>query len=209
MNIIQIKPIEKTFSITWMIGSRCNYDCMYCPTNLHDNTSVPHSLDTMQRAWKNIYSKSNQLNLNYKISITGGEVTANRNFLPFMQWIRNNYCEVKEIHVTTNGSASLEYYKKLAQVVESMCFSTHSEFFDEKKFFQKVIAIDKLMVRPIKSLHVNVMNEYWNQDRIALYKELLDKNNVSYSVNEIDYNLKNRDFIKTESKLNLDETRKS
>jgi len=209
MKIIQIEPTVKTFSITWMIGSRCNYDCMYCPTSLHDNTSVPHSLETMQTAWRNIYTKSKNLGLNYKISITGGEITANRNFLPFIQWLRTNYAEINEIHVTTNGSASLGYYQNLAQIVESICFSTHSEFIDEKKFFQKALLINKLMVRPAKSFHVNVMNEYWNQDRIILYKKLLEENAISYSINEIDYSLKNRDFIKTESKLNFHEIRKS
>jgi hypothetical protein len=182
---------------------------MYCPTNLHDSTSVPHSLETMQTAWKNIHAKSKHLGLDYKISITGGEITANRNFLPFVQWLRSNYAEVKEIHVTTNGSASLGYYKNLAQVVESICFSTHSEFFDEKKFFQKAMAIDQVMIRPAKSFHVNIMNEYWNQDRIAMYRQLLDENCISYSVNEIDYSFKTRDFVKTESKLNFDEIRKS
>ena len=177
---------------------------MYCPTNLHDNTSVPHDLESMQRAWQNIHNKSKHLDLKYKISITGGEVTANRNFLPFIQWLRSSYSEIQEIHITTNGSASFNYYKNLSQVVESICFSTHSEFINENDFFQKAIAIDKLMVRPAKSFHVNVMNEYWNQDRIVLYKNLLEKNSISYSVNEINYDLKTRDFVKTEGNLNLE-----
>ena len=54
-NIISIRPTEEVFSITWMIGRRCNYDCMYCPTELHDKVSKHHELVKLQEAWKNIY----------------------------------------------------------------------------------------------------------------------------------------------------------
>ena len=55
---------------------------MYCPPDLHDSTSRPHDLATMQQVWQNIYNKSKHKNLPYKIVFTGGEVTANKNFLP-------------------------------------------------------------------------------------------------------------------------------
>ena len=59
------------------------------------------------------------------------------------------------------------------------------------------------MIRPEKSVHVNIMNEYWNQDRIDLYKQLLDDRGVSYSVNAIDYSAKIRDFPVQKGQLNL------
>jgi len=105
--------------------------------------------------------------------------------------------------VITNGSASKRYYQRLAALVDSISFSTHSEFFDEQKFFEKVFLIDQQMIRPEKSVHVNIMNEYWNQDRIDLYKQLLDDRGVSYSVNTIDYSAKIRDFPVQKGQLNL------
>jgi hypothetical protein len=91
----------------------------------------------------------------------------------------------------------------LAKLVDSISFSTHSEFFDEQKFFDKVLVINQQMIRPEKSVHVNIMDEYWNKDRIELYKQLLDANSVSYSVNEIDYGVKIRDFPVQKGRLNL------
>lgn len=201
--IIQVVPVPEYFSITWMLGARCNYDCMYCPSELHDNTSIPHSLETMKQVWQNIYNQTKHKNLPYKISFTGGEVTANKNFLPLVQWIRSNYSEVSMILMTTNGSASLTHYKKLAEYVESISFSTHSEFMNEQEFFAKVDAINAIMTRPEKSVHVNIMDEYWNVERIELYKKRLDKNNISYTVNKIDYSRKTRDTIVTQGVLNL------
>jgi organic radical activating enzyme len=176
---------------------------MYCPAELHDTTSIPHNLETMKQVWQNIYNKSKDKNLPYKISFTGGEVTANKNFLPLVQWIRETFDEVKMILFTTNGSASKNHYLKLAKYVESISFSTHSEFMNEEEFFIKVEAVDKIMLRPDKSVHVNIMDEYWNQDRILLYQQWLTDRNISYSINSIDYESKTRNFIFTKGTQNL------
>jgi molybdenum cofactor biosynthesis enzyme MoaA len=178
---------------------------MYCPSDLHDSTSKFLDLATLKTAWQRIHSASAHLNLAYKISFTGGEVTANKNFLPLLQWMRSNYSDIQQIVVTTNGSASVNYYKRLAEVVESMSFSTHSEFFDEAAFFTKVAEIDQLMIRPKKSLHVSVMNEYWNQDRIELYTKWMDHRGISYSINEIDYRRKVRDVVFYKGKQNIEQ----
>lgn len=184
--IVRVEPSVPAISLTWMIGSRCNYDCMYCPRELHDTTSSHPDLEKLKEAWESFYNKTSNQNLPYKISFTGGEVTANRQFLPLIEYIKGNY-NVDQIYITTNGSASLKYYTRLAQLVNGISFSTHSEFFNEQEFFDKAKAIDKLMIRPEKSLHVNIMDEYWNRDRIKLYTKYLEANNISYSVNEIDY----------------------
>ena len=201
--IIRVTPIPEYFNITWMLGSRCNYDCMYCPSELHDSTSRPHDLETMQQAWINIYAKTSDKNLPYKISFTGGEVTANKNFLSLVSWLKSNYPEIGMILTTTNGSASKRYYEQLSQSVDSISFSTHSEFMNEAEFFDKVLATDRLMLRPKKSVHVNIMDEYWNQSRIPLYKEFLEKHNISYSINTIDYTSKIRENILNNGVQNL------
>ena len=203
MKIIRVQPVTEYFSITWMLGSRCNYDCMYCPDEFHDMTSRSHDLETMKEVWLNIYNKSKNKNLPYKISFTGGEVTANRNFLPLVQWLRETFDDIKMILLTTNGSASENYYLKLAQCVESISFSTHSEFMDEQEFFTKVEAVNQVMIRPDKSLHVNIMDEYWNQERIVLYKKWLTERNISHSVNAINYEAGTRTEILNKGKKNL------
>lgn len=203
MKIVQVNPLPEHFSVTWMLGSRCNYDCMYCPSELHDTNSRPHDLETMQRVWQNIYNQSCDKNLPYKISFTGGEVTANKNFLPLVQWLRTSFSSIDMLLLTTNGSASKNYYLKLAQYVESISFSTHSEFMNEQEFFDKVLAVNQVMPRPKKSVHVNIMNEYWNQDRILLYQQWLQQHGISHSVNSIDYSFQTRNMFLNKGKKNL------
>ena len=201
--IVRVTPVPEYFSLTWMLGSRCNYDCMYCPTELHDSTSRPHDLVTMQEVWRNIYCKTQHKNLPYKISFTGGEVTANKNFFPLVEWLKTTYADVDMILLTTNGSASQRYYEKLAGVVDSISFSTHSEYMDEQRFFDTVLAVDRMMLRPTKSVHVNIMNEHWNQDRIKLYQQWLTQHNISYSVNQINYATATRTYILDQGVKNL------
>jgi MoaA/NifB/PqqE/SkfB family radical SAM enzyme len=202
--IIRVEPTTPMVSLTWMIGSRCNYDCMYCPSELHDMTSSHPDLNKLTSAWVSLYNKTQHLNLPYKLSFTGGEVTANKQFLPLIEYLKSNY-NIGQITVTTNGSASINYYTRLAGLVDSISFSTHSEFFNEQEFFDKVSAINKLMPRPEKSVHVNVMDEYWNRDRIAIYTKWLEKNMISYSVNTLDYSKQIRNHPELKGVYNLEQ----
>lgn len=185
--IVKVEPTSPAIALTWMIGSRCNYACSYCPDEYHDMTSPHPDLDKLKSAWDSFYSKTQHIGLPYKLSFTGGEVTANKSFLPLVEYLNQENFNIKQLMITTNGSASENYYRKLATVVTDISFSTHSEFFNEAEFFTKVRAINEIMIRPKKSVHVNIMDEWWNQDRISLYQEWLDKNNISYTVNKIEY----------------------
>lgn len=186
MKIIKVEPVVPMLSLTWMIGSRCNYACSYCPTDLHDNYSPHPELEKLTKSWDNFYKATTATGLPYKISFTGGEVTANKNFLPLVEYIRNGDYNIGQIVVTTNGSASLAYYLRLATIVDTISFSTHSEFWDESKFFNTVIEVNRVMQRPKKSVHVNIMDEANVRHRFKQFEELLSNNNVSYSINAID-----------------------
>ena len=202
--IIRIDPAPKQFSVSWMLGSRCNYECMYCPAELHDKTSQHHDLSTLKRTWQQVLDNTKHLGLQYKISFTGGEVTTNRNFLPLIEWIRSRPFST-QIFVVSNGSASLGYYRRLAKLVDGISISTHSEFMDEKKFFGTARSLNQIMTRPEKSLHVNIMDEHWNQERIKLYQKFCDENHISYSVNVIDYSQTVRLDIWRQGKANIEQ----
>jgi organic radical activating enzyme len=201
--IIRIDPVPRQFSISLMVGSRCNYDCMYCPAELHDKTSQHHDLETLQNILHQVIKKTEHLNLQYKIVFTGGEVTTNRNFLPLVEWIKQQPYST-QIFFTSNGSASLKYYTRLAGLVNGMSFSTHSEFMDEKKFFTAAKALNNIMIRPEKSFHVNIMDEYWNKSRSVMYEKFCQEHNISHSVNWINYNHQTRTQILRQGKQNLE-----
>lgn len=202
--IIKIVPADDVFHLTWNTGIRCNYDCMYCPTKLHDATSKHDSLESLQTYWKSILEKTQKENRKYKLVFTGGEVTVNKNFKPFIVWLNENYKnEIWSTVIVTNGSASLKYYTDLFNYVDTITFSLHSEHVNEKKFFNTMLTLSKT-VSKTKFIHVNIMDEYWNQDRIKHYAKILDDNKISHSVNAIDYSKQNRKEIIFKGKLNLE-----
>jgi len=203
--IIRVEPTTPMIALTWMIGSRCNYDCMYCPSELHDKTSSHPDLEKLKTAWQSLYQKTKKQQRPYKINFTGGEVTANKSFLPLIEYLTTGKFDIGQLIVTTNGSASLNYYKKLARLVDAISFSTHSEFIEEKTFFNKVLTINSMMIRPEKSFHLNIMNEFWNQDRIELYKSWCEQHNVGYSINTINYNKQTRTTPIMQGTYNLEQ----
>lgn len=201
--IYKVEPTDRVFSVTWNIGTRCNYDCMYCPPSLHDSTSRHPSLALLQQRWQSIYSKTSDKNLPYKISFTGGEVSVNKSFLPLVRWLRDNYQNnIAKILVTSNGSANLGYYNRLFALIDNLSLSFHSEHADEQKFFDLTLSLHQNLL-PGKHLHVNIMNEHWNQDRIPFYCKLLEEHNISHNVNQIDYSLQTRPVPIMKGKLNL------
>lgn len=175
---------------------------MYCPTEWHDNHSKHKTLEDFKSNWQSIYNKTASAGLTYKISFTGGEVTTNKNFLPFVEWLKTEYAEVAKILVTTNGSATLEYYSKLFEFVDNISFSIHSEHVDEIKFFDMISQL-RQKTKINKFIHVNIMNEFWNQDRIQAYKKLLEQTKISHSINEVDYTKQTRSIPIIKGKLNL------
>jgi len=168
-------------------------------------TSAHPNLEKLQTAWDSFYQKTKHIGLPYKLSFTGGEVTANKSLLPLIEYLNSKSFNIGQLLITTNGSASLNYYKKLSNFADSITFSTHSEFIDEKKFFNTVLKINELMIRPKKSVHVNIMDEFWNQERIELYKNWCVDNDISYSINTVNYNLQTRTYPLLQGKLNFEQ----
>ena len=160
---------------------------MYCPNEWHDSVSKHKTLSELQQAWKNVFEKTSGRGLKYKLMFTGGEVTANKSFLPLIEYLRSNDFNIGQLIVTTNGSASKAYYLRLAELVDSISFSTHTEFWNEHKFFDTVIAINQVMIRPEKSIHVNIMDEPEARHRQQDFLSILDEHNISSSINKINY----------------------
>lgn len=104
-----------------------------------------------------------------------------------IEFLRQNNYNIEQLIVSTNGSASTAYYLRLAKLVDAISFSTHSEFWNEAKFFDTVIAVNNVMIRPVKSCHVNIMDEPWDRPNFSRYQELLDRHRISHSVNKINF----------------------
>ncbi len=194
--IIKITPFEDAFIISWIMHLRCNYDCMYCPESRHNSNGSMKNLDELKSYWLEIYNKTKHLNKKYKLQLTGGEVTVNKNFMPFVEYLRNDFGDqFSHLGMNSNGSASTDYYIRAFKYVDSIAFSTHTEHMNVEKFFNTVkTCSDYVRNIPGKSCHVNIMDEYWAKDQIEKFVQLCQEYRIFYSMSPIDYSLQTRDY---------------
>jgi len=109
-----------TVKIEWNIGKRCNYNCSYCPSEIHDSTS-PH---TDIQILKSTIDRLVALDKPIRLSFTGGEPTVHPKFSELIKYARHK--GIQWISVTTNGTLPYEFYASLP--VDQYVFSLHLEY---------------------------------------------------------------------------------
>lgn len=112
-------PHQDTIKVEWNLGKRCNYDCGYCPTEIHDNTSPHTDIEIL----KYTVDKLNALNKPIRLSFTGGEPTVHPKFEELINYAK--HVGISWINVTTNGTRKPEWY--INQRVDQYVFSLHFE----------------------------------------------------------------------------------
>lgn len=145
-------------TIAWDLGRRCNYDCSYCPISVHNNYETHKSLNSLLLAEKNI-SDHWRYDTRIKWTFTGGEPTTNKDFLEFCKFLYN---KGDAIHVQTNGSRTIDYYKELFQI-SSIGISVHLEFCNNEHIFN--------LTNELYKINNNEMLEI----RIMLKPKMLEK----------------------------------
>ena len=111
---------QTSIKVEWNLGKRCNYDCSYCPSNIHDNSS-PHTDIEILKA---TIDKLATLGKPIRLSFTGGEPTVHPKFNELIKYAR--YKGIHWISVTTNGTLPFEFYSSLP--VDQYVFSLHLEY---------------------------------------------------------------------------------
>ena len=128
-------PHQGSIKIEWNLGKRCNYDCSYCPSTIHDNTSTHTDIEIL----KGTVDKLVILGKPIRLSFTGGEPTVHPKFAELIKYCKHK--GISWISVTTNGTLPYEFYASLD--VDQIVFSIHLEY-DWKRVFNTVESIHKL-----------------------------------------------------------------
>ena len=138
--------------VEWNLGKRCNYDCSYCPSEIHDNTSQHTDIEIL----KVTVDKLVLLGKPIRLSFTGGEPTVHPDFKELV-----TYCKFKGIHwisVTTNGTLPYELYNSID--VNQLVFSLHLEYNWQRVYNTMVKLVDSSKVKIIAQImcHHDYMN---------------------------------------------------
>lgn len=112
------------FHVDWSLLKRCNYDCIYCWDDTHDNTSEIPDADVLVENASKICEYADTLgDISMKtVTISGGEPMLVRGISKVLQVFKDAGFFVT---LLSNGSARSERYNRLATIVDYMKFSWH------------------------------------------------------------------------------------
>jgi len=145
-------PHQNSVKVEWNLGKRCNYDCSYCPSSIHDNTSPHTDIEVL----KATVDKLMTLGKPIRLSFTGGEPCVHPKFKELLQYCK--HVGISWISVTTNGTLPYEYYAVLD--VDQLVVSIHLEY-DWKRVFntvESVVNLTKIQVIVQIMAHHNYMD---------------------------------------------------
>lgn len=162
---------QSSIKIEWNLGKRCNYNCSYCPSSIHDNTSSHTPINTLL----SVIDKLANLNKPIRISFTGGEPCVHPEFDTLLRYAKHK--DIKWINVTTNGTRPPEYYHSLT--VDQIVFSIHFEY-DWKRVVNTIMetATHKNVIGQIMAHH-----DY--MDDVKIVRDVLNHDGVPNTVRRI------------------------
>ena len=167
-------PHQDSIKVEWNLGKRCNYDCTYCPSSIHDNTSPPTNIGIL----KATVDKLMTLGKPIRLSFTGGEPTVHPNFEELV-----NYCKhvgVSWVSVTTNGTRKPEWY--INQRADYWVFSLHFEY-DWNRVANTISAVSSLKQK--QNMMVNVMAHHDKMTEVRDVAGYFDSVKVPYAIRRI------------------------
>jgi MoaA/NifB/PqqE/SkfB family radical SAM enzyme len=165
-----VRKDPKIITVVWFLGKRCNYDCSYCASYIHDNYS-PHikkkdAYNFLDQIESYILSQKKQ----FKLNITGGEPFVHPDFLDILEYAKKK-TGLMQLSVVTNGSLPLKNYQKSSEYLDNITVSLHVEQ-DIKIVWETVNKIIELNNIKKWFLNVNLMAA---PTKFNLLKEIIDK----------------------------------
>ena len=136
------------FTVSWITTRYCNYNCSYCwphaRSNTPDKKPTQLYLDTMDSIKAQAIANGFT---DFHFSFSGGEPTANKQFMPLVEhYCNDNRPEYQSIHMTTNLSPGHIWWDKYIRNTEtlqrrSITASFHDEFANERHFGDKCLQL--------------------------------------------------------------------
>jgi len=171
---IAIKSIQdpNLLKIRWSAGNVCNFNCAYCES--HDGDyPYPKNLTSIYLNFVKLFTvyKQSLRKDKFELEISGGEPTLWPELGSFVKLIKQDWNV--DVHLITNGSRTLRWWKRYARYFSKINFSFH---YKQAKINQFIKVVDEVVSQGIS---VNVM-------------VLMDPNNFEECKNAVSYMKHNR-----------------
>lgn len=174
----QINPVwphQDQLKIEWNLGKRCNYDCSYCPTSIHDNFSNHTDINTLESAVDQLCKLKTPL----RISLTGGEPCVHPDIEDLLDYFKRK--NVFWVNITTNGTRGHRWYLENEMFFNHLVFSLHFEF----DYTRIVDTILKYYDATEREFFVNVMAHHSFIPQVKTVIKKFNEIGIKYAVRRI------------------------
>ena len=127
MQLVRVEHSNKKYKewvrIEWNMGRRCNFDCSYCGSSVHDNFSKHMPYEKIIESIDTIRASTDK---KIKIGWTGGEPFVHPKFIDILKYAKEQ-ANVFRQTVVTNGTVPFKTYAKALPYLDQVSFSYHFE----------------------------------------------------------------------------------
>lgn len=173
--VTSIWPHQDQIKVEWNIGKRCNYDCSYCPSFIHDNFSPHTDINILENAVDRLCEIGKPL----RISLTGGEPCVHPDIEDLLEYFKRK--NIFWVNLTTNGTRGYRWYLDNEIFFNHLVFSLHFEF----DYTRIVDTIIKYSESTEKQFFVNVMAHHDYINKVKTVVKKFDKIGIKYAVRRI------------------------
>ena len=168
-------PHQDQIKIEWNLGKRCNYDCSYCPSSIHDSFSPHTDINILEGVIDQLVA----LDRPVRISFTGGEPAVHPDFEDLL-----DYCKRKDIfwiNLTTNGTRGYRWYLDNEMYFNHLVFSLHFEH-DWTRIFDTIL---KYYDSTEQDFFVNVMAHHDYMHNVKVVVKKFNEIGIRYAIRRI------------------------
>lgn len=173
--IASVWPHQDQIKIEWNLGKRCNYDCSYCPSVIHDNFSPHTDINILEKTVDILCELGKPL----RISLTGGEPCVHPDIEDFLEYLKMK--DVFWVNLTTNGTRGHRWYLNNEMFYNHLVFSLHFEH-DWKRI---LVEINKFYDETERDFFVNIMAHHEHMDSVRKVVKEFQEKGIRYAIRRI------------------------
>jgi len=173
--ITSVWPHQDQLKVEWNLGKRCNYDCTYCPSSIHDNHSPHTDINILESTVDQLCKLDKPL----RISLTGGEPCVHPDIEDLLDYMKRK--NVFWINLTTNGTRGYRWYLDNEMFFNHLVCSLHFEH----EYTRIVDTILKYYDETEKDFFVNVMAHHNYIPQVKSVVKKFNELGIKYAIRRI------------------------
>ena len=179
-------PHQDKIKVEWNLGKRCNLNCGYCPSSIHDNHSPHTDIETL----KATVAVLNALDAPVRLSLTGGEPSVHPHIEELLEAI-NAAENIVWLSMTTNATRKPIWYEAQQHIIDQYVFSLHFEK-DWERLLDNILEFEMLRTNRVL---VHVMAHHKHMEDVKAAKRDLELIKIPYVIRRIRWTEGNHDLF--------------